>query len=869
MAYSQGVKRFAIVLGLLTSALASRPAGAFNFDWSGAVDVDAEGLDSDLPKNRLDAVTALLGHDISLTKDRLLDRALHDDEITVRHAAAKGLGAGGVVEAVPLMIDWLADIDPKTRIVAADALGDIGGADATAALVRSLGDIEPVVRQHAVRSLGAIGKRGNVSVVIAIIPRLDDDKVEVKREAIEQLESLGDRRAVIPLVGRFTDGTPGIVTAAVRAIGKLGDRSAVPALTRLLNDSREDIKTAAVASLGQLGALDALDALTEQLAVGSQAYRDKVAYALGQIAAAPGSGKAGEDAMRTLVASLADPTKRRGAREALAIAGKAAVPALVLHLEGRLPGDPTTAVELLAAAADPRATAALTSELERSRVPMPTVLRSLGATADPAALVPMLGALTNKDATIRLAAMDALRPILGRDARAGDVLVEHLADEDPEIRVLAAEYLGILATPSATPRLIALSGPGNPPRLRLASIDALGQISAATHAPTATTQLLAILKEGAPELHRAAAAALAYATDPAALPALIALVEQVPKDAPTRAEIVRALGATLRAHHDPAGIRALGKLVKDGNVRVALAAIAGLASADATADAATLRGLVDSAAADRQRAAVWALGELHDVQAIDVIGTALTPRADRLQSDRLAGDAAWALGEIVATSGSAATNNKLATLLDRWLYATQFGGWAAAVNGTGAVARVLVAIPAAQRAQILGAEHRKSLLEHAAFHKSRLVRLNAIVALAALDGDDVTRDLVAMAQTDPSPHVRAQAATALATRVGSASVKTALAAIADTDADGDVKAAAKAALVGAKPVLPRTDWRNFYVVDPSADDAAVRQEPYFVHTSDGLVWATYTDARGEIASEHLPADTTGAAVHPGSRELEY
>ncbi|MCX5742920.1 MAG: HEAT repeat domain-containing protein, partial [Proteobacteria bacterium] len=442
----------ALLGGLSLTPRALAGPSSWSFDWVGAVEVDAEGLASDLPKTRLDAVTALLGHDISLTKPYLL-RAIVDDDPGVRQAAAKGLGAGGAVEAVPILGDWLSDIEPKIRVSAADALGEIGGPDATAALTRSLGDPDPSVRQHAVRALGAIGRRGTPGVVISIIPRLEDDKAEVKRESIEQLEALGDRRAVIPLVAKFNDGAPLIVTAAIRAIGKLGDRSAVPALIRLVGDPREEIKTAAVSALGVLGAIDAIDTLSEQLTVGSETYRSKVAYALGQVAAMPNAGKAGDDAMRTLVSTLAIPgSARRGAREGLSVAGKAAVPALVSHLEGRIPGDPTTVVELLAASPDPRATAALASELERGRVAMPTVLKSLGATGDPNALVPMLGALANKDAAIRLAAMDALRPLVGRDARAGDVLVEHLADEDLEIRVLAAEYLGILGAPTAMPR---------------------------------------------------------------------------------------------------------------------------------------------------------------------------------------------------------------------------------------------------------------------------------------------------------------------------------------------------------------------------------------------------------------------------------
>ena len=347
--------------------------------------------------------------------------------------------------------------------------------------------------------------------------------------------------------------------------------------------------------------------------------------------------------------------------------------------------------------------------------------------------------------------MAALRPLLGGDARAGDVLVEHLGDDDLEIRVLAAEYLGILAPASATPKLVALAGPGTPPRLRLAAIDALGQISASTHTPTATTVLLGVLKDGNADLHRAAATALAYAADPAAIPGLIALsrgsvADRTVHDAPTRHEIVRALAATLRAHPDPAGKHALAHLVDESNLKVSLAAIAGLAATGDADDKKALRKMIESGAADRQRAAVWAAGELHDAAAVEALTAAMTPQTDRLLSDRLAGDAAWALGEIAAGAGAAPLDpGKLGTIADRWLYAEKFGGWAAAIDGSGAIARTLVALPAAARTQLVGT--RRAAIVAMAFHKSRLVRLNACVALGALDGEDVVRDLCSSRRT--------------------------------------------------------------------------------------------------------------------------
>jgi HEAT repeat protein len=849
----------ALRAALLAAALLSggaRPAAA-GFDWAGKVDDDAKDLGSDESKDRIKAIAALALDDIHLAQPFLM-KALTDPDVTVQHQAAKALGAGAATAAVPPMIEWLSSTDPKTRVVAAEVLGDIGGTEAMQALTRSLGDTDDGVRQRAVKSLGKIGRRGNPTVVTALIPRLEDPKSSVRAETIEQLEELGDRRAVIPLVAKFDDTSTEVKKAAIRAVGKLGDRAAVPALVRKMSEQDESVRMAAVGALGQLGAVEAIDALVEQLQSGSDAYRSKIAYALGQIAATPGAGKAGEDAMKILVENLAQPNTRAAARDALRVAGKAAVPALVAHLSGRLKGDPTTAVTLLAESADSRATTTLAAELERGRVAMPLVLKALGATGDSAALVPVLGALSSKDAAIRIAAMDALRPLVARDARAGDVLIEHLADEDLEVRVLAAEYLGILKAAGAAPKLVALAGPGNPTRLRLAAIDALGEIGGAAGA-SATKILLDVLREGPGELHRSAATALSYIADPTAISALIT---QARTDrGPTRHEVVRALGATLRGHADPSARKLLRELSDDANVKVALSAIAGLAAGADLGDAPTLRTIAEQAPTDRRRAAVTGLGDLHDAASFGVLAEALSAK-----DDRLVGDAAWALGELAA---AAPKDAHVAQLVDRWLFLARRGGWAAAIDGTAALARALWASPADARGNLVSGARRTALVQ-LAFHKSRAVRVNAVLALSSLGGDDVGKTLAQLLHDDPSPHVRIAAAYGLGRLGKDARATAALATAADTDGDAAVKQAAKAAQAGA-PALPARDrWVTFYVVEPMADDAPVRQEPYFVQTPDGLVWATYTDARGFLASEHVPTgEPESWPIHPASRESEF
>jgi cellulose synthase operon protein C len=850
--------RASLLLGLGLAVAAPAPAAAWTFDWAGHVEVEAEALQDEDAAKRAGAVEALGNYDIALTQPHLM-RALEDPDERVRLAAARALGKGGALAAVPVMIEWLANSRQEVRSVAVAALGAIGGAEATAALTRSLSDPDATVRKDTVKALGAIGGRGNPTVVIALIPRLEDDKAEVRLATIGELEELGDRRAVIPLVARFGDTGVAVRSAAVRAVGKLGDRSAVPALIRLMNDPDESVRMAAVGSLGAIGAVDAIDALTEQLNSGGDAYRAKVAYALGQIAGAAGANPAGEDAMRTLVVNLAQaPAARSAAREALRVAGKAAVPALVAHLQGRLAGDPTTAVELLAEAGDRRATATLAAELERGRVAMPKVLRALGGTGDPDALVPVLRALSSKDAAIRLAAMEALRPLIGTDARAGDVLIEHLSDDDLEIRVLAAEYLGILRVGAAAAKLAALAGPGNPIRLRRAAIDALGEIGR----PEATQTLVGILREGPPELHRAAATALSYIADPSAI-AFLASQAQADRG-PTRHEVVRALGATLRGRGDARARGILRKLVDEGTTKVSLAAIGGLAAARDRADAPLLRSLVEQGGSDRRRAAAWALGEMQDPGSIDVLAAALSTR-----DDRLVGDAAWALGQILV---AAPKDARAAAIADRWLYLGKHAGWAAAINSTGGLARLLWTLPRAERTALL-TPPRRAGLQQLAFHKSRLVRINAAHALASLAGDDdALKALGQLLREDSSVNVKIAAARALG-RLGGPKAAAALKAAEGGKDDPRVREAAREAGKwlapgGAAPALPaRTEWRTFHVVDPGADDAPVRQEQYFVHTADGVIWAGYTDARGELSSEHMPPGD--AVVWAASRESEY
>ncbi|HUS64898.1 MAG TPA: HEAT repeat domain-containing protein [Kofleriaceae bacterium] len=813
-------RRGGAAAALAAGTLALAPGAARGFDWIGKIEIAADGLDSDSAEDRLAAVRKLGQSEIQWSRPYLL-KALRDPDVRVRSAAGRILARAKVVEAVPIVIPWLAEADKDGQQAAAEILGELGDASAVPALVRSLSDPDAQVRVRVVTALGHIGGE---PVVVPLINRLEDDKAEVRQAAVEQLAASGDRRAVIPLVGLFDDASVEVRAAAISAVGRLGDRAALPALLRLLRDSNDVIRQEAVAALGNLEAHEATETLTALLGTGTEGLKRKVAFALGQIAGAASSGQAGRDATFALVEALGNGQMRAAATEALSAAGKAAVPALVAHLEGKLDGDPATAVIILRDLGDPRATPVLVAELDRGRLSRELVLEALGKIGDGRALVPVLGLLADKDPAVRLAAMKALEPLIGKGSRAADVLGDMLDDPDLEIRVLAAQYLGAMEAEVAVPRLVSLARSAPENRLRGAAIAALGEIGS----PEATRTLLGILKDGPPALHMAASNALIYVHDAAAMKPLLELVDRSP--ASTRAAVVRTLGGVMRDRKDDGARKKLEGLVGGARLDVALAAIAALGSMGDARSAGVLMEVAKGGQLDRRKAALEALASLRGADRAVLRG--LFEEHLKSTDDRVAAAAAWGMGKIAASDGRSRAG--------LWR-ATKRRGFATPINASAALALVADKEDASRVVELL-------------HHRSRLVRTNAAVAAARLGVAAARGRLLAMLARDVSWVARVAAARALG-RIGGAGVSEALKKAAKDDARQEVREAAEAAAggKGAKAALPaRTDWRDFYFVDPTTGDKPVAQEQYFVLASDGIVTALYTDARGMAVEERFP-----------------
>jgi HEAT repeat protein len=101
----------------------------------------------------------------------LLLEALADADSQTRIYALLALGAGGDPRAAPAVSAALADADPGIRKTAAYALGELGGAGAAAALAPVLADPVPDVRWNAALALARLGGAAGAPVLRQMLDR--------------------------------------------------------------------------------------------------------------------------------------------------------------------------------------------------------------------------------------------------------------------------------------------------------------------------------------------------------------------------------------------------------------------------------------------------------------------------------------------------------------------------------------------------------------------------------------------------------------------------------------------------------------------------------------------------------------------------
>ncbi len=435
-------------------------------------------LKSTNPQRRAQAVDQISSWSAPRSSEALLS-ALGDPAPEVRMAAAKGLGQRKEQRALSQLLHLLKDADAQVREAATIALQQVPHPLATQPLVECLTDPESSVRWHAAWALDTLGwqpasdsERAQLLLAFgeiesaarlgppAILPLLtlfQDRFPFQRRKAVEALGGIPDALVIKPLLAALKDEDASVRAAALRALSKQGDPTCVNRMADLLKDHDKNVRLAATLALGSRRLKSA------QLL--SAAVRDREPQV--RAAAAQSLGEAEPTSALPFLFGLLDDKEshvREKAAEALGdLRDSRGIRHLVLTL-----ADEQAAVREAASAAlskiDPewdqsdRAREALGQlrlalhrrNYQRRQAAADAIARICGIQLRETGSGPgccrfqsaaphLIRLLENADRDVRLGAAEAL----GRlgDPRAGQALLQSLADEDRWVRAAAARSL--------------------------------------------------------------------------------------------------------------------------------------------------------------------------------------------------------------------------------------------------------------------------------------------------------------------------------------------------------------------------------------------------------------------------------------------
>jgi len=170
---------------------------------------------------------------------------LDDPRLSVRVAAAGGLGRLGQPTGVAALLAAVAGENPLPIDVAADAIQQIRDWPVSQ-LQPMLSDPTGATRGLAVELLGRVHALDSVPALLDILAGDQDSEVRVR--AARALGRIGSPRAVHILIENVPTGPPRLQMEAISALGKLGVATAVPTLrVALLSPSAELSRVAAAA----------------------------------------------------------------------------------------------------------------------------------------------------------------------------------------------------------------------------------------------------------------------------------------------------------------------------------------------------------------------------------------------------------------------------------------------------------------------------------------------------------------------------------------------------------------------------------------------------------------------------------------------
>ncbi len=770
----------------------------------------------------------------------LLEIALADSDVEVRWAAADAAMHLRWAPATEKVLPWLGDRDTRLRIKACEVARSLPSPRAVSSLSRALSDADAAVRGPAAE---ALGEQASLDAVPPLLGKLDDPSPPVRIQVVRALAHLRDKRAVVPLVGKVQDSVSEVRREVARALGDLGDVRASQALLLQLRDNIPEVRLEALRSLGRLRAGDAVDAIAPLTSEHTTAVRQTALEALGRIAT--------PEAIKVLVTMLGQGDDGTGnldhtpVRDAVVSAGPAAIPQVAAVL--RMPTVSTTTAtsaawvlgELGSSPSSEKVVDTIVAAMRRGVLPSAAALRALGRIGDPAAVPVVLEFALDPSPQVRNEALVAAASLLDPDKPDGRVVEPLVAAlRDPRLstaeRAQVATLLGRTGAARAAAPLVSLAS-AKDRALRLAAIDALGVLGAATDAATSDTRddvLVPLLTDTDAGLRLHAALALSRAGGAKARDALFAKLAT--SEETDRAAVLTALGGVLSRVPTAEAIKRLEhelELSAGADRDALLVAMARAKTPEAMP--ALARAAKSEFAEDRR--AIATLLPARSVSEAAPIATTLLADSDA----SVRAQAAWSLGSM-GDASSAPALLKLA----------QSGDMDSSIDATAALARI------AARAH--DKDHAAQWLCPLLDHTHPYVRANALtgLGLAGARCQDGTKER-RMLLFDDADVVRAAASRAVG-RTDPEDIR-ALEACAANDRAGAVARRCRA------PFHPprASDPLLVYVI---AEDGSlpVPKSAYAISLADGLVHVGTSDRRGGVFDPVTPAgevalDRTSAA----------
>jgi HEAT repeat protein len=210
-----------------------------------------EGLADIDPRVRANAVEVIA----TVREVRLLpkiQRMLHDPAVQVRFLAALATGDLQYALGKEEVTTLLSDSDANVRMAAAYALMQLGQPDHFPVLRDGVASTDQTVRANAALLLGKSGRQDALQLLYWTLQQPDSTD-RVLLQAVESIAMLGDSRIYRKLWTRLISAYADDRMIGVSAMGALGTEEAGNALITMLDDPVIEVRLAAAEQLGKLG----------------------------------------------------------------------------------------------------------------------------------------------------------------------------------------------------------------------------------------------------------------------------------------------------------------------------------------------------------------------------------------------------------------------------------------------------------------------------------------------------------------------------------------------------------------------------------------------------------------------------------------